>query len=65
MRTWGTIAADEEVGVRLDSGRWVMERGGFHAQWDAERRQRWVRQTANPYAIEAVLRIPHYVAPWT
>jgi len=50
---------DEPVSVRLDSGRWVMTRGDFHAEWDAERRRGWVRQTANPYGIDAVLRILH------
>ena len=45
--------------MRLDSGRWVMERGDFHAEWDPERRQGWVRQTANPNAIDGVLRILH------
>jgi len=55
----GIINPDEEVRVRLESGRWVMERGDFHAEWDPERRQGWVRQTANPYAIDAVLRILH------
>ncbi len=55
----GIINADEEVRVRLDRGQWVMERGDFHAEWDPERRLGWVRQTANPYAIDAVLRILH------
>jgi hypothetical protein len=55
----GIINADEEVSVRLHSRRWVMERGDFHAEWDPERRRGWVRQTANPYAIDSVLRILH------
>ena len=59
LATPGIINADEEVRVRRDAGRWVMERGDFRAEWDPERRQGWVRQTANPYAIDAVLRILH------
>jgi hypothetical protein len=55
----GIINADQEVRVRLVCGRWVMERGDFHAEWDPERRQGWVRQTANRYAMDAVLRILH------
>ena len=55
----GIIDADKEVRVRLDSRQWVMERGDFHAEWDPERRRGWVRQTANPYAMDAVLRILH------
>ena len=50
---------DEDLSVRLDSRRWVMERGDFRAEWDPELRQGWVRQTANPYSIDAVLRILH------
>ena len=36
-----------------------MERGDFRAEWDTERRKGWVRQTANPYSIDCVLRILH------
>lgn len=50
---------DAEVSVRLESGRWVMERGDFHAEWDPHCRRGWVRQTANPYSIDGVLRILH------
>jgi energy-coupling factor transporter ATP-binding protein EcfA2 len=50
---------DEDLSVRLDLPRWVMERGDFHAEWDPELRQGWVRQTANRYSIDAVLRILH------
>lgn len=55
----GLINQDEDLRVRLEAGRWVMERGDFHAEWDTERRRGWVRQTANPYSIDAVLRILH------
>ena len=54
-----SINPDEEVCVRLDRGRWVMERGDFRAEWDLERHRGWVRQTANTYSIDAVLRILH------
>jgi hypothetical protein len=55
----GLINQNEDLRVRLEAGRWVMERGDFRAEWDTERRRGWVRQTANPYAIDAVLRILH------
>ena len=55
----GSINPDESVRVRLDRGRWVMERGDFRAEWDLERHRGWVRQTANPYSIDSVLRILH------
>lgn len=53
------IDAEENVSVRLRANRWVMERGDFRAEWDPECRRGWVRQTANPYAIDSVLRILH------
>jgi hypothetical protein len=36
-----------------------MERGDFRAEWDPQCRRGWVRQSANPYAIDGVLRILH------
>ncbi len=50
---------DQDVQVRRESKRWIMERGDFRAEWDTEHRRGWVRQTANPYAIDCVLRILH------
>ena len=51
--------ADEDVRVRREGERWVMTRGDFRAEWEPEARRGWVRQTANPYAIDSVLRILH------
>jgi len=54
------IASDaEEVRVRLEGGRWAMERGDFRAEWDPKHRRGWVRQSPNPYSIDSVLRILH------
>jgi hypothetical protein len=47
------------VSVRREGGRWIMERGDFHAEWDLESNRGWVRQTVNPYSIDCVLRILH------
>ncbi len=55
----GAINADEDVTVRFESGCWLMRRGDFRATWDAELGRGRVRQSANPYAIDAVLRILH------
>jgi hypothetical protein len=55
----GLVSDTEEARVRLERGRWVMERGDFRAEWDPERRQGWVRQSPNPYSIDSVLRILH------
>jgi hypothetical protein len=49
----------EDARVRLEGGRWVMERGDFRAECDPVRRRGWVRQSANPYSIDAVLRMLH------
>src|SRR5579864_1574948 len=55
----GAVSDPDDVEVRRESGRWVMERGDFRAEWDPRRREGWVRQTANPYSIDCVLRILH------
>jgi hypothetical protein len=55
----GRVCNAEDVSVRREAGRWVMERGDFRAEWDPQCRRGWVRQSANPYAIDGVLRILH------
>ena len=55
----GIVSDAEEVRVRAEGGRWVMERGDFRAEWDLERRRGRVRQSPNPYSIDSVLRILH------
>ena len=50
---------DADVSVRHRAGRWFMERGDFRAEWEPAARRGWIRQTANPYSIDAVLRIGH------
>jgi hypothetical protein len=55
----GIVSDAEDVSVRRESGGWVMERGDFRAEWDPELGRGWVRQSANPYAIDGVLRILH------
>src|SRR5271155_16029 len=49
----------QDLSVRRESGRWIMERGDFKAEWDPECRRGRVRQDLNPYGIDAVLRIMH------
>ena len=55
----GFMSDAEEARVRLEGGRWVMERGDFRAECDPVRRRGWVRQSASPYSIDAVLRMLH------
>jgi hypothetical protein len=59
LKTPTGIGADAEASVRFESGRWILERGDFRAEWDPEKRRGWVRQNCAPYAIDAVLRILH------
>jgi hypothetical protein len=54
-----TMSSEEDVRVLWDSGQWVMERGDFRAEWVPSTGRGQVRQTANPYAIDSVLRILH------
>jgi hypothetical protein len=53
------IAWDAPVRVTQHSGRWLLERGDFRAEWEPATRRGSIRQTANPYSIDAVLRIVH------
>jgi hypothetical protein len=51
--------SDEDARVRRQGFVWHIDRGDFHAEWDTRTRRGWVRQSANPYAIDTVLRIAH------
>lgn len=58
--TRATFAApDADVRVTRRLGRWTLERGDFLAEWEPASRTGRIRQTANPYSIDAVLRIVH------
>ena len=50
---------DREVRVTQHLGHWSLEAGDFHAEWTPALRSGHIRQTANPYSIDAVLRIVH------
>ena len=53
------VDPDADVRVSHRLGRWSMERGDFRAEWEPSSRTGWIRQSANPYSIDAVLRIVH------
>ena len=55
----GFADPDAEVRVIHQVGRWSLERGDFRAEWEPASRRGWIRQSANPYSIDAVLRIVH------
>lgn len=48
-----------DVVVTQQQGRWSLTRGDFRAEWEPAKRRGWIRQTANPFSIDAVLRIVH------
>jgi hypothetical protein len=50
---------DEDLLVRREGRRWLVERGDFRAEWDPTSARGRVRQTANPYSIDAALRVLH------
>ena len=53
------IDPDIDVSVTCHAGRWFLSRGDFRAEWDPAARRGSIRQSANPYSIDAVLRIVH------
>jgi hypothetical protein len=55
----GTESGDEDLQVTWNSGRWLMERGDFRAEWDPFTSRGRIEQTINPYSLDSVLRIVH------
>lgn len=51
--------SDDDVRVRREGDEWRIERGDFHARWDPRTGRGSVRQNANPYSLDSVLRILH------
>jgi len=58
-------ASDDDVRVRHSSkyedsdNDWIIERGDFCARWNSRTGRGRVRQNANPYSLDSVLRILH------
>jgi hypothetical protein len=50
---------EADVRVTRHGSRWTIQRGDFLAEWEPSTRRGWIRQSANPYSIDAVLRIVH------
>jgi hypothetical protein len=50
---------DADVQVTQRAGSWFMQRGDFRAEWQPATGKGRIRQSANPYSIDAVLRIVH------
>ena len=58
----GFADPDADVRVTHQLGRWLLTRGDFRAEWEPAARRGRIRQSANPYSIDAVLRIVHTLA---
>jgi hypothetical protein len=52
-------ASDDDVRVRREGDEWLIKRGDFRARWDSRTGRGSVRQNANPYSLDSVLRILH------
>lgn len=55
----GTKSGNEDLRVTWDSGRWLMVRGDFRAEWNPSTARGHIQQTINPYSLDCVLRIVH------
>jgi len=55
----GSVDPDADVQVTQCGGRWSLTRGDFKAVWEPRSGRGWIRQSANPYSIDSVLRIVH------
>jgi len=55
----GRITSQEDISVRLEQGRWLIERGDLRAEWDQNAKRGRIVQSANPYSIDVALRIFH------
>jgi hypothetical protein len=53
------MESEEDVHVERQHGQWQLRRGDFRAQWDPRAGRGRIRQSANPYSIDSVLRIVH------
>lgn len=53
------MESDSDVEVRMRHGLWDLRRGDFRAEWDPRAGRGRIRQSANPYSIDSVLRIVH------
>jgi len=51
--------AEADLTVHYRDGLWNIQRGDFHATYDPLRRHGQVRQTANPWSIDTLIRIVH------
>jgi hypothetical protein len=54
-----TASGDQALEVMWESGRWLMKRGDFRAEWSPSTLRGRIEQTVNPFSLDSVLRILH------
>jgi hypothetical protein len=54
-----SASSDDDVRVRREGAEWLVQRGDFSAHLDPRTKKGLVRQNANPYSLDSVLRILH------
>lgn len=54
-----TEEEDTDISVRFEAARWIITRGDLRAELEPNLLRGRVRQHANPYSIDAVIRITH------
>jgi hypothetical protein len=55
----GVSDPDADIRVHANHDLWTIVRGDFRAEWNITTRRGRIRQTANPFAIDSLLRIVH------
>jgi hypothetical protein len=55
----GGSPSDDDAHVSRDGAEWLLHRGDFLARWDPRTGTGRVRQNANPYSLDSVLRVLH------
>jgi hypothetical protein len=53
---------DDDVRVVRQQGKWSIQRSDFQAVWNPNGQTACIRQTANPYSLDSLLRIVHTLA---
>ncbi|MFZ0478518.1 MAG: hypothetical protein WAL71_05165 [Terriglobales bacterium] len=53
------VVSDNDVRVRREGPAWRIQRGDLEARWNPRTGTGLVRQNANPYSLDSVLRIVH------
>lgn len=53
------VDPEADIQVRRERGRWLIDRGDFHASYDPSARAAIIDRTTGPYGIDSVIRIIH------